>query len=178
MPDTDGAGRCVRGAERALSGRIRLFTASQRPCCHSHTLLFLAPRCGVGAQEAPAPQGGREGPREGDARGPLGDRTHTGGWPWEMVPRDQPVGREGRWKLSCWRPFALLYPKPTKGSLRRAVHASSQPLGGPALPRVCASRPSTGAGDCCRTGHVAVPAVAAGACDIAMGLHEDVVALM
>ena len=71
-----------------------------------------------------------------------------------------------------------LMPNPPTRSLQRAVHTSSRPLGGPALLRVCAHRPGAGARHCCRTGDVAVPSVAAGACDIAMGLHEDAVALL
>lgn len=172
-------GGACGGLSTLLSGRIRLFTASQPPCC-SHTrsffFFFLGPKvpCGISGGSCPSRrQGGTQGAGCSWTRG--GQDPHG----WVAGPgRWCPLGREGQWKLSCWRPFALLYPKSTKGSLQRAVHASSQPLGGPALPRGCASKPSPGAGDCCRTGDMAMPTVAAGACDIAMGFHEDVVALM
>lgn len=97
---------------------------------------------------------------------------------WEDSARGSASGEGGTLEIQLLEAFctALILNPPT-GSLQRAAHASSRPLGGPALLRVCASRPGTGAGDCCRTGDVATPAVAA-ACDIAMGLREDAVTLM
>lgn len=140
MPDTDGAGRCAAGLSTLLSGRIRLLQQLRGPAAVVH-----APCFGPKVQRGSA--GGGEGPGVLGARWPAEDGTPIsweGGGTWEGVPRDQPPGREGWWKGSCWKPFARLYPTPTEGEPAEGRARIFLASGGPCPAQVPRSQPQAG----------------------------------
>ena len=148
----------MRGrAQHAAVQWDQALAAAQPPRC-SHTRCFFWPR-------SPARESRRVGPLEEAGGDPgrwmlVGQRRTgptRGSGPGDGA-KGPACGDGGTADSSCWRPFASLYPKPTEVQ----PAASCAPIFPATLPRGCASRPSAGAGDCCRTRGTAMPAVAAG----------------
>lgn len=87
----------VEGLSTLLSGRIRCLQHLSDAAAVTHAPIF-SPRVQRGNTGGSGPSR-RKGETQGTTAPACRRRT---------MPRDQPVGREGQWKLSCWRPFAWL----------------------------------------------------------------------
>lgn len=103
-----------------LSGRIRLLQHLRDPAAVTHAP-FFGPKVQHGIAGGSCPSRRRGGTQGVGCLWTSGRQDPHGSHIWwegvapgRTVPRDQPVGREGQWKLSRWRPFALAYPKSTK----------------------------------------------------------------